>query len=159
MTREKGDDHLPAKGDGKVTPRIVKIGQGDAAPVLEAAHLFDNPPVSRLVDEFLRRDGHHLLIAYVEGEPAGFVTGVEVTHPDKAVEMLIYELGVAAEHRRRGIGRALVESMRELARDMGCRGMWVALEPDDEPATATYRAAGAGPIEPAAIMSWDLLQD
>jgi len=42
-----------------------------------------------------------LLIAYVEGEPAGFVSGTELSHPDKAQpEMFLNELGVEAAARR-----------------------------------------------------------
>ncbi len=139
-----------------MTHRIEQVGPGDAGKVLEASRLFDNAPTLSLTDEFLRRDGHHLLIAYVDDVPAGFVTGVEIVHPDKAVEMLLYELGVDTHYRRRGIGRSLVEALRDLARDTGCRGMWVALDPGDEPATATYRAAGASPVEPASMMGWNL---
>jgi ribosomal protein S18 acetylase RimI-like enzyme len=44
------------------------------------------------------------------------VTGVEMTHPDKGTEMFLYELGVADEHQGRGIGRALVSALADLAR-------------------------------------------
>jgi len=53
----------------------------------------------------------------------GFVSGVELTHPDKGSEMFLYELGVDAAARRRGVGRALVEALRALARRRGCYGM------------------------------------
>ncbi|MGH8914049.1 MAG: GNAT family N-acetyltransferase [Acidimicrobiia bacterium] len=46
-------------------------------------------------------------------------------------------------HRRRGIGRALVEALRNLLVDRGCHGMWVGTEPDNRAAISTYRAAGA----------------
>ncbi len=69
--------------------------------------------------------------------------------------MLLYELGVQESHRRRGIGRHLVQSLADLARRRSCRGMWVPIDAGDEPATATYRSAGAGGMQDAAILWWD----
>ena len=72
----------------------------------------------------------------------GFVSGVEVTHPDKGTEMFLYELAVDEPFRRRGIGRALVERLAALARDAGCYGMWVITDDDNEAARATYEGTG-----------------
>ncbi len=121
---------------------------------MAAAELFDHPPRPGWTQDFLSRSGHHLLLAYADGEPVGFVTGIEIAHPDKTPEMLLYELGVDPRHRRQGFGRALVMALGDLARARDCRGMWVPLEPDDEPAAATYRSAGAEAAEDATIMSW-----
>jgi ribosomal protein S18 acetylase RimI-like enzyme len=82
------------------------------------------------------------------------ITGVEMTHPDKGTEMFLYELGVAAEHRRRGIGRNLVAGLAELARERGCYGMWVLTDRDNAAGLATYRAAGADEDEDAVMLSW-----
>ncbi len=136
-------------------PDIRRIEPGDAADVLAAADLFDAAPRPEWTERFLAEPGHHLLIAYVAGVPAGFVTGVETTHPDKGTEMFLYELGVAAAYRRRGIGRGLVAALRQVAVARGCYGMWVAIPAGDEPAEATYRSAGASPPEPGAILSWE----
>ena len=70
------------------------MGPRDAKRVSEAAHLFDNPPLPDALKRFLADPTHHLLIAYSADEPAGFVSGVEVTHPDKGTEMFLYELAV-----------------------------------------------------------------
>jgi len=117
--------------------------------------LFDCPPTDAWIERFLGAEGHHLLVALTEsGEPAGFVSGVETTHPDKGTELFLYELSVAPEHRRRGVGRSLVEALAQLARDRGCYGMWVGTEPDNAAAIATYRAAGSGRPEPCVVLTW-----
>lgn len=134
--------------------RIVRLGPGDDRLVAAGASLFDRPPAEEWTARFLASDGHHLLVALAEDVPVGFVSGVETTHPDKGTEMFLYELAVAPEHRRRGVGRALVEALAGLARERGCYGMWVATEADNAAALATYASAGADPPEAAVILSW-----
>jgi ribosomal protein S18 acetylase RimI-like enzyme len=135
---------------------VRRLRPADVDAVLAAASLFDEPPRRDWTESFLEREGHHLLIAYVDDQPAGFVSGVETIHPDKGAEMLLYELGVDDAYRRRGIGRALTESLLQVARDRGCYGMWVPIELDNEAAVATYRAAGAAEPEVGSTMAWDL---
>ena len=113
-----------------------------AAQIQAAAHLFDDPPIPAAVERFLADPTHHLLLAYAGDRPVGFVSGVEMTHPDKGTEMFLYELAVNEDHRRRGIGRALVEALAEVARSQGCYDVWVLTEEENEAAVATYRRAG-----------------
>jgi len=135
--------------------QIVRLAVGDSALVLAAADLFDSGPTETWTATFLSSDGHHALLAITDDDhPIGFVTGVETTHPDKGTEMFLYELGVAPEHRRQGVGRALVEALARLARDRGCYGMWVAVDTDNVAALAAYRAAGALPPEPCVTLGW-----
>jgi ribosomal protein S18 acetylase RimI-like enzyme len=134
--------------------RIVRLEAGEEDVVLAAAELFDGAPSASATETFLAGDGHHLLLAFDEGTAVGFVSGVEMTHPDKGTEMFLYELGVASQHRNRGLGTALVEALAELARERGCYGMWVLTEAENVAALATYRAAGAKPPEPSVTLSW-----
>ena len=110
----------------------------EAERVRRAGHLFDAAPRLDAIERFLADPNHHLLIAYDEGEPVGFVSGVELTHPDKGTEMFLYELAVDERYRRRGIGRALVGRLGQLARERGCYGMFVLTEPENSAALATY---------------------
>ncbi|MFQ6851335.1 GNAT family N-acetyltransferase [Streptomyces sp. 35M1] len=125
------------------------------AELLAAGHLFDAPPREEWEARFLAADGHVLLIAYVDGIPAGFVSGIEMLHPDKGVDMCLYELGVDEPFRRRGIGRALSRALVDLARERGCYDLWVGVEPDNEAALATYRSAGAAADEEFATLVWE----
>jgi ribosomal protein S18 acetylase RimI-like enzyme len=98
--------------------------------------------------------GHHLLIAYETDRAVGFVSGVEVTHPDKGTEMFLYELAVDEAFRRRGIGRALVERLAALARDAGCYGMWVVTDADNRAARSTYERTGGVPETEQVVEGW-----
>jgi ribosomal protein S18 acetylase RimI-like enzyme len=121
---------------------IRVLRPGDDGLVAAASHLFDGPARPDATARFLAEDGHHLLIAYEEERAVGFVSGVEVTHPDKGTEMFLYELAVDEPFRRRGIGRALVERLAAVARRAGCYGMWVITDEDNEAARATYEGTG-----------------
>lgn len=129
----------------------------DAAAVHLAADLFDAPPLAAATERFLADPTHHLLFAYDEaGRAVGMISGVETTHPDKGTEMFIYELGVAPAARLQGVATELVRTLGEIARKNGCYGMWVATEPDNHAAKATYRKAGANEEAPFMLLSWDL---
>lgn len=122
------------------------MGPNDADVVRRAEGVFDHPVRDDATERFLNSPDHHLLLAFVDekGDRAvGMVTGVELTHPDKGVEMFLYELGVDEAHRNQGIGRALVTALATLARDRGCYGMWVLTDDDNPAAIRTYTAAGA----------------
>lgn len=123
--------------------------------MLAAADLFDQPPTLEWATDFLARVGHHLLVAVEDDEALGFVSCVEMIHPDKGTELFLYELGVSEHARRRGIGRQLVEAGLDLARTLGCYGAWTITEDDNTAALATYRAAGAEPDSTSVTQTWD----
>ena len=125
-----------------------------------AEHLFDHPVRTEWAERFLASAGHHLLLAYEDGEdgvptPVGFVSGVETTHPDKGTEMFLYELAVAEPYRRRGIGRALVRGLAALARERGCYGMWVLVDTGNDAALAVYRGAAGKDDGTCSVVTWD----
>jgi aminoglycoside 3-N-acetyltransferase I len=135
--------------------RVRRLASGDESIVLAGAELFDRAPTEAWTTRFLASEGHHLLVALEEDDLAvGFISGVETTHPDKGTEMFLYELSVRPVSRNRGVGRALVEALADLARSRGCYGMWVGTEPDNAAALATYLAAGAEPPEPFVTLVW-----
>ncbi|MEV6307459.1 GNAT family N-acetyltransferase [Streptomyces sp. NPDC051840] len=124
------------------------------AELLAAAHLYDAPPRPEWAARFLAAGAHLMLIAYVDGAPAGFVSGIEMLHPDKGAEMCLYELSVDEGFRRRGIGRALTLALVAEARRRGCYGLWVGVDRDNDAALATYRSAGASDDGDFTMLVW-----
>jgi predicted GNAT family N-acyltransferase len=79
----------------------------------------------------------HLLVL-VAGEPVG--TGrIDVEHDGK-----IGRVAVLASHRRRGVGKALMERLHEIARERGLRQVWCNAQTSAVPfyAQLGYRATG-----------------
>jgi ribosomal protein S18 acetylase RimI-like enzyme len=140
-----------------VSVELRWLRPGDEDLLVAASALFDEPVSADGARGFLGKDGHHLCVAYVDGCPAGFVSGVEMTHPDKGTEMFLYELGVDEGFRRRGIGAALSSALAGRARERGCYGMWVLTDGDNEAALRTYRAAGASAPDAQVLLEWQIL--
>ena len=112
----------PAAGRG-LTGGGGELGPGDEARAVGATHLFDDDVARATAAAFLADPRHHLLIATVDGEPAGFVSAIELLHPDKErPEMFIYELGVDEAFRRQGAASALLQRLLEICRERGCQG-------------------------------------
>jgi ribosomal protein S18 acetylase RimI-like enzyme len=135
---------------------VRRLGPADEEAVHAARSLFDAPPERRATRRFLTEPTHHLLVAYDGDAPLGFVSGVELTHPDKGTEMFLYELGVDQAARRRGVGRTLVQALAALAREQGCYDMWVLADADNAAARATYARAGGREASRPVLLDWDL---
>jgi len=135
---------------------IRRLGPGDDALVLAAGHLFDSAAKPDAVARFLVDPNHHLLLAIAGGKPIGFVSGVELTHPDKGTEMFLYELAVDEGHRRLGVASELVAALRDLARKRGCYDMWVLTDDDNAAALATYRKSGTDEESSHVMLTWNL---
>jgi ribosomal protein S18 acetylase RimI-like enzyme len=123
--------------------------------VKAAEHLFDDPVSVGAAARFLGREGNHLLIAYVDDEPAGFVSATEILHPDKEQpELFLNELAVDPDFRGRGIGRALADELWAIAQARGCRGMWVLTDDDNAAATKAYASGGGARVGESVMFQW-----
>ncbi|MGZ8628715.1 MAG: GNAT family N-acetyltransferase [Actinomycetota bacterium] len=126
--------------DGVVTTRL---GPGDEREVERFADAFDDPVDAKATREFLRDGRHHLIVAYVDAAPAGFVSATEVLHPDKVgPELFLNEIGVVDAFRRRGAGAALIEELKRLGSERGCRLIWVLTDEGNPAAMGLYAKAG-----------------
>ncbi len=127
----------------------------NAADLVGASHLFDREVTAEGAAAFLGASGHVLLLATAEDGAIGFVSGVEMRHPDKDVELFVMELGVDERWRRQGVARSLLTALAEMGVRRGWRGIWTATEADNEPALATYRSLDASVDERSVLLEWD----
>ena len=123
---------------------IKILGPQDSA-VLAAVDpdVFDDAIDPRATSEFLSDPRHHLVAAIDDGLVVGFASAVHYVHPDKRrPEMWINEVGVAGTHRGRGVGKAILHRLLEVARALGCVEAWVLTDRSNEPALRLYKSRG-----------------
>lgn len=63
--------------------------------------------------------------------------------------MNVHDLAVLPGHQGRGIGRALLERVADVAREAGCCKVTLEVHDSNEGAKRLYRDVGFGPFEPA----------
>ena len=133
--------YSPVKTCADIEIRV--LGPGDES-VIRALQTYDGDGDP----EGLLADPHTLMLVAFDGQrPVGFVLAHDLPrrHGDRS-GLFVYEVDVAATHRRRGIARALLERLAELARERGIRQGFVLTESDNAPANALYEALG-GTVE------------
>lgn len=145
-------------------PTAAEIVRLTAADVGRARELFllmgtlldaaAQPLSEDYLERLLRRDDFWVLAASVGGRVVGGLTAhvLPMTRGELA-ELFVYDLAVAADHRRRGIGRDLVAAVRALAESAGIPVVFVPAGGDDARAAAFYRAVGGTP-EAATIFTF-----
>jgi GNAT superfamily N-acetyltransferase len=120
------------------------LGAGDEGILANvAAGVFDDAVDTLVTREFLVDPRHHLVVAVDAGRVVGFASAVHYVHPDKPYpELWINEIGVAATHRSRGVGKALLHSLLERGRQVNCVEAWVLTDRDNAAALRLYAAVG-----------------
>jgi len=123
----------------------IKVLRAADEPVLGTTgpDVFDDALDSRATKEFLNDPRHHLVVAVDDGAVVGFASAVHYVHPDKPrPELWINEVGVAATHRGLGVGRAIVKSLLNLGRELGCAEAWVLTDRGNNAAMRLYGSNG-----------------
>ncbi len=125
---------------------LARLRSGDEALALKAVrrvHGRYQADLARL-RVFLRKPENVLLVACENGDPVGSLTAYMLRRPHRAQpQCLLYEIDVVQEHRREGVGTALVEALIGLAVQECAYEIWVLTECDEDPAPhALYTACG-----------------
>ena len=135
--------------------RILGAGSADVLARL-APDVFDHGIDPRWCAEFLADPRHHLAVAIDAGTVVRMASAVHYVHPDKRPELWINEVGVAATHRERGIGKRLLQALFVCARALGCAEAWVLTDDENTAARRLYAAAG-GAESRQVMVSFNLL--
>lgn len=111
---------------------------------------FDEPetytaaqPDDAYLAALLDSDGFIALVAVEAASVIGGLAAYELTKFERArSEIYIYDLAVAAAHRRRGVATALIERLRAIAGARGAHVIFVQADHGDPPAIALYTKLG-----------------
>jgi N-acetylglutamate synthase-like GNAT family acetyltransferase len=90
------------------------------------------------IETYYRKAGHAFFVA----DAAGLVVGTGGLIRESAVVGRIVRVSVTPDHRRRGVGRAIVERLLQHASELGLRTLLVETNLDWHEAISLYRAHG-----------------
>lgn len=102
------------------------------------------PPSDAYLQDFLAKQHIAAVVALAGEEIVGGLVAYELEKFERERrEFYIYDLAVAAQHRRQGIATALIEHLRDLAARRGAWVIYVQADYGDDPAIALYEKLGA----------------
>jgi len=83
------------------------------------------------------------IVALAENEIAGGLTAYELPmYYSDSSEIFLYDLAVKAEYQRMGVGKGLLQSLKEYCIKNGIKDFFVMAHAEDEHAIEFYRATG-----------------
>ena len=107
-----------------------------------ADDVFDNPVDETYAKEFLEDPRHHIVVALVDSIVIGFASAVHYIHPDKPPELWINEVGVAPAHQGKGVGKAIMNELLRMGKQLGCATAWVLTDKNNTAANGLYKSVG-----------------
>jgi ribosomal protein S18 acetylase RimI-like enzyme len=94
-------------------------------------------------ESFIQNPNNALFLAYSNTVLVGFASAYRLQRFDQRnAEVLLYEIGVDERHQQKGIGGALVLSIKEWASEVGSDQVWVLTNRSNTAAMALYSSAG-----------------
>lgn len=100
------------------------------------------------VRQMLSRKDFHVIVALENNELIGGLTAYELKmFKRETTEMFLYEIEVAETHRQRGIGKALIEFLKEYCVRKGIVEMFVGTEKHNTAARKLYSSTGGAADE------------
>lgn len=133
---------------------IYKLKKDDVKQAIAVSQKFHClPSTEDKVAEFLSNDKNHLIVYYLDSEMVGFVLGYELQRFDvKDNMMYLHEIDVLPEHRKKGIGKALMHALMDVCKKGDVYKMFLLTERSNSPAVALYEATNGKAINDDDIM-------
>src|SRR5258708_18443824 len=109
----------------------------------EASTYGENRPSAAYLQQLLGSDYFIALVAAEGGQVVGGVAAYELRKfKQQRSEIYIYDLAVAATHRRKGIATALIQELKRIALARGAYVIFVQADNDAKPALSLYCKMG-----------------
>lgn len=114
----------------------------------------DNPPNDTYIKQFLNSSSHIVIVATDNGKViGGLVAYVLDKFEMERREVYIYDLAVAGDYQRQGIGARLIAKLKEAARKAGAYVIFVQADEGDD---AVYFYRSLKPSEEIQARNFDL---
>ena len=129
--------------------RVRRLGVEDVALAVEALRSWKGPAPAEPsggehIRPFLARPENVLIVGEEDGAPVGFLVAYVLDRVDRSRKMVcLYEIEVGEPHRRRGVGRAMVEELVTLCRRENALKVWVVASRGNAAAMRLYASTGA----------------
>ena len=118
--------------------------------------VFDYPIKSNSLKSFLNQNNHHLLCAFNDkNQVIGFVSFVEIYHPDKDIQIFVNELSVHISYQRMKIGTHLMNQVFAHAKDHAYY-VWLATEVDNDEAIDFYHSLVPKTSQKSVFFDWEI---
>lgn len=133
---------------GIAVNRAEKNGLRDLLTVFAKAfedqeHYQSAVPSDGYLKKLLAREDFIPLVAVVDSKVVGgLVAYVLQKFEQERSEIYIYDLAVLEEYRRQGFATALINRLREIAREIGAYVIYVQADHGDDPAIKLYESLG-----------------
>ena len=103
----------------------------------------DVPAATMFLRERFERDESVVFLASIDGQPVGFTQLYpSFSSVSMAAIWILNDLYVAESHRRAGVGRALMNTAQQFARDDGAKRLCLATANENTIAQALYESQG-----------------
>jgi aminoglycoside 3-N-acetyltransferase I len=135
----------------KIT-KISKLAPDDVDSFTTLIHIFEDvfeirkfqPPALNHLHAVLKQDCFHVFVARDNNHVIGGLTAYELTsYYTEGAYLYVYDLAVAREYQRQGIGTSLIAAVKDYFRGSHIEEIFVQAEAADDYAVDFYRSTGA----------------